>query len=132
VNNVRLRHHFTDGLTQFNSNGAVDVKAVIYSFQEIFALVADNIPDKDYIKISNIGVKIRIKGTSSTPPDSLLKHDLLIGPPKLLPTGHIVPFIGTPGFYELYADLNHLCPPDCVFSTCAGCTESVKYPLAMK
>ena len=101
---ILLRHSPSASPSAFDQsdpNGNLqDVEAVIYSFQEIYALIGDNATP--YVKVYNAIRRITVDGTVVN------KHDLLLAPAEFNSSGT------TAGsFLNCYADLAHLCPPSC-------------------
>ena len=107
TDSIEIRHNWAEHISKFYLEGDTeDVHKVIYSFQEIFAVIRDNEPNgNDSLKISNSTVtaqELNSKGVMA----NYIRHTLLLGPKTLNPV-HIVTVKG------LYADLGNLCPPDC-------------------
>lgn len=79
-----------------------DVTSVIFSFQEIFAVLYDNTGNT--ISIFN-AIENEIQEDGSI----VFKHSLLLAPQGLTP-----PFMLDKNLLGMYADLAHLCPPHCI------------------
>jgi hypothetical protein len=119
---IHIKHKPKEELTPFKEG---DVRSVIFSFQEIFALVQNNMDklSKTARKFINISNYIRqVSGVSGKEN----KHSLLmlssnsirenasfsdfLESLELLDINSMLEFID---FLEKYADLPHLCPPSC-------------------
>lgn len=111
-----------EGINDFNSFREGDAKSAIFSFQEIFALLHDN-DDSEELNIFNC-----IKRVHKTKNKFEIKHSLLLASLKFGPldttemflknlsegnTVELSPFIIPIEFKGLYANLAHLCPPNC-------------------
>jgi hypothetical protein len=85
------------------------VGSVIFSFQELYALVMAN-PSSHYVKFSNIGesIPVNINGTNV----NFTKHSVIVGPSDL-PPSKTATVQGSGAYFNVYADLVALCPPDC-------------------
>ena len=105
VTNIRLKHQKTQmSPTGFNwsTDSTGDVRCGFYPFQEIYGLIKSN-PNCDTIKVSNIAESVLVVTSSSTP---YIKHAVILGPKNFT--------LGGSGlFYNIYADLESLCPPQC-------------------
>ncbi len=106
--NIKIDHNgnTNGGQYDFNANldGAGDVRSVIFSFQEIDAVIAMNEGTKT-LKIFNACVGVPYSGTT------IMKHSLLLGPDTKNPDFANPVYFS--GFYDKYANLGHLCPPGC-------------------
>lgn len=96
---VNIKHRKDEGHLSFDPGK--DVKSVIFSFQEIFVLLYDNSTDE--IKIYNAIRKVYdFDGFE-------VKHSLVLATEG---TGYeSKSFMYS--FYNRYANLTHLCPPNC-------------------
>jgi hypothetical protein len=97
---VKLKRSTGAPFTSFNVNK--DVRSLIYSFQEIGALIKDN--NDNVVTVWNAVTKKPV-----SPGDSLHYHTLLLGPPEISPTKRFIT-----SFNLKYANLAHLCPDNCV------------------
>lgn len=93
---ITIRHNDEPGtgFTRFIEGS--DIESAIFSFQEIFA-VLDHNPGSDTVGICN-AIEIAPEQTETS-----VKHALILAPDGLQITD----------FYNVYADLAHLCPPNC-------------------
>lgn len=92
---ITIRHKDRLGTPFTGFIEGIDIESAIFSFQEIFA-VLDHNPGSDTVGICN-AIEIAPEQTE-TP----VKHALILAPDALQIT-----------FYNVYADLAHLCPPNC-------------------
>ncbi len=109
IDSIRIRHHLnnpTPGYFYTANNDTGDVHSVIFSFQEVYSLIKNNSGSR-YVKVSSIGQRVKMSITLS-----FYKHSIMLGPNSLQPGGH-----GTGGgsgvYYNVYADLAGMCPPQC-------------------
>ncbi|HXB13732.1 MAG TPA: hypothetical protein VNZ45_17215, partial [Bacteroidia bacterium] len=116
ANSMQIRHHAGGSVRGFyaGSNDSDDVSSVIYSFQEIYALISAN-PNSHYIKVSNIAtiVQVNVGGIMV----NFNKHEVIFGPNDLPPqkTSNNSGIAGA--YYNTYADLGNMCPPSCTSIT---------------
>ncbi len=109
IDSIRIRHHLNNAIPGYfytADNDTGDIHSVIYSFQEINALMLCN-SGSAYIKISNVGQKVVISSSLS-----FYKHTILMGPNSLEPGGHGASS-GSGVYYNVYAGMAGLCPPSC-------------------
>ncbi len=109
---IRIKHSDRTGDTHTNFIKGKDIESMIFSFQEIFALMYDNRsvgvndifdrPNVNPILFFNYVKKEKIDDYYSA------KHSLLLSP-NLQPKVEI----GILDFKNMYANLAHLCPPNC-------------------
>jgi hypothetical protein len=86
-----------------------DVRSVIFPFQEIAALIADN--ETQYVKIWNAIRPVPVISAGVT----LNKHDLILGPAQLhIPLSPVDTTCGGALFCNKFANLGSLCPPNCL------------------
>lgn len=85
-----------DGVNYSDFVKDIDVEAVTFTFQEIFALLYEN---GDEATVSFYNATQSFAG--------VIKHTLLLAPALVTPPGFIKSLRG------VYADLAHLCPPHC-------------------
>jgi hypothetical protein len=101
-NNVKIDRDRDGDKEDFDPS--LDVNSVIFSFQEIDSVIAQN-PSTQSVKIFNASVNASSGGTPN------MKHSLLLGPDSKNPALVRVYF---DSFYGKYGNLGHLCPPSCV------------------
>lgn len=82
----------------FGTADTCDVMASLFAIQEIREMANEN--SSAYVYIINSGERIRAKNKT------FLKHVMLLGPDSLLHHAKET-------FYRKYANLSHLCPPNC-------------------
>jgi len=115
MRNVLIKHYATSSPESFTvhptNDTLSDVKSVFFSFQEIMRLYEDN-TGTNYIKIWN---SLRDYSYVSLGTISIRKHSVFMGPAsmnKLIRQED--KFIYPGGFDRAYANLAHLCPPNCL------------------
>jgi hypothetical protein len=101
TNHITFRNsnnaHFRKFLNTANTDSTGDVKAVVYSFQEIDSLINGNPTDVVYILNSAENIRANHK--------TYMRHSLLLGPDEKVQPIYM--------FYMMYGNLSHLCPPSC-------------------
>lgn len=107
---VKIKHDYNDPFTGFIKD--TDVTSVIFSFQEIFAFIYDITPEKPVFYIYNCARKIH---TDEETYD--VKHSLLLGSEIRVradePALEKKKVSELKDFRAAYANLAHLCPPNC-------------------
>lgn len=105
-NSVRIKHTSGAAATSFTTG---DVESVIFSFQEIKALYDDNDSPEhpEYISVWNTSRDFILSG----PP--VRKHSLILGPDYLGVSDEKSVYFFSGEFRNAFANLAHLCPPNC-------------------
>jgi|GEM_PF-2980722 len=105
---IEIKHSTIPGDTHSNFIRNYDVESVIFSFQEIFTLLFENL---DFQKITIYNC---IKQNQADPSFLTIKHSLLLATnlaPTILTTQSLKK---EETFLTKYANLAHLCPPHCI------------------
>ena len=107
ADSMQIRHHAGGGIGGFytTNNDSGDVNSIIFSFQEIYALVKANNYSK-YVKFCNIGETATPYGISFN------RHGIMMGPNDLPPSKSAAAQ-GSGVYFNVYADLGNMCPPSC-------------------
>jgi hypothetical protein len=112
VSSMQIRHHIGSSVRAFypyNTVDSADVNSIIFSFQEVYALVKAN-NNSRYVKFSNIARTSLIDGSN------FVRHSIAIGPSDL-PPSKTAGVQGSGVYFNVYADLGSMCPPGCTSLT---------------
>jgi hypothetical protein len=112
---ILISHTPNDAYSHFRypslgNDTLTDVRSVIYTFQEIAALITDN-GTTPYVKLWNTVQNINVPSAGTV----VRKHAVLLGPDHLHVTGgsSSSPCSGG-GFCDAFANLQGMCPPGCI------------------
>jgi len=108
VSSMQIRHHVGGSVSAFYPNNTVDsadVSSIIFSFQEVYALVKAN-NSSHYVKFSNIARTSMIDGLN------FVRHSIAMGPSDL-PPSKTSTVQGSGVYFNVYADFGNMCPPAC-------------------
>ena len=106
VTNIRIKlHKNSPSVSNFNwaTDSTGSTRCITFPFQEIYAVLKDN-PAIDTIKVSNIACQVLVSSSSASP---YIKESVIFGPKNFNQIG------GTGIFFNVYADLGSICPPNC-------------------